>query len=1009
MSVLPDPRLSAFDRSWQRLRSAGKRKPLRLVRRAPGVDLPPGGVPDQRFEAAVFDWDGTAVASRAADGLPARTVFSSLLAAGFDLAVITGTNVDNVDRQLQLRPHGPGRMLVCVNRGAEVYELGPDGPNLRYRYNASAQEEQLLDAAAALLRERLAERGLETGLVADRLNRRKIDLIPLPEWAEPPKAQLAELLVAVESRLEGAGIVGGLPAAVELAVACAREVGLVDPRVTSDAKYAEIGLTDKTHAARYVFKWLAQRGVRPEQALIVGDELGPLGGCAGSDSLMLLPETAGAVCVSVGPEPNGVPDGVLHLPGGPERFLALLGDQLRRREALELPRFCADPGWQIVLDGEGGADEPLRQTVLTLGDGRYGTRGAALHEAGGQKVVAAGRYAGNGTNEELLACPVWNQIDGARGATLRRVLDLKTGTLRHQLRDSDGSTLEALLFLSLEHPGTACLRAHSDEPALLASRAPLAAPEQPGTQTVVSQVGQVTIAESRNVERVVAAACEQRSEDTLERLACYATDEPGARAGLQTAREQGFERLYSGQRARWGERWRDCEVTIEGAPELEQAVRFNLFGLMIAAGDDGEAAIGARGLSGPGYRGHVFWDTDVYALPFFAATHPAAALAMLRYRLNRLEAARSAAQRSRREGARFPWESTRSGFDVTPPHYYGPDGRLVPIRTGSHEEHITAAVAWAADCYLTWTGDPAFASEARPLFIETARYWASRIRLDRQGRGHIYGVIGPDEYHEPVDDSAYTNVMTRWNLRRAARAAREQPGEDVPPGELEHWLSLADCLVDGHDPATGLYEEFAGFHRLEPLLATEIAERPFAADSLLPLARVRGSQLVKQADVLLLHQLVPDEVEPGSLEPNLDFYEPRTTHGSSLSPAMHALLLARAGRLEQAERYLELAARFDLANVNGSSGFGQHTATQGGVWLALAYGFAGLRPAGDCLELDPKLPAHWQALGLTVQFRGARVKLRFEHGRTLASADEPTLVRRPGCPPVEVGREPVAL
>ena len=161
--------------------------------------------------------------------------------------------------------------------------------------------------------------------------------------------------------------------------------------------------------------------------------------------------------------------------------------------------------------------------------------------------------------------------------------------------------------------------------------------------------------------------------------------------------------------------------------------------------------------------------------------------------------------------------------------------------------------------------------------------------------------------------------------------------------------------------------------------------------------------------MVLLHQLVPDDVAPGSLDANLDFYEPRTSHGSSLSPAMHALLLARVGRLEQAVRYLESAATFDLENRNRTSHNGQHTATQGGVWQALAFGFAGLRPDGDCLQVDPHLPADWQALGLTVRFRGARIKVRIEPDRVLVSAGAPTLVRRPGGVPVLVAAEPVEL
>ena len=176
-------------------------------------------------------------------------------------------------------------------------------------------------------------------------------------------------------------------------------------------------------------------------------------------------------------------------------------------------------------------------------------------------------------------------------------------------------------------------------------------------------------------------------------------------------------------------------------------------------------------------------------------------------------------------------------------------------------------------------------------------------------------MIGPDEYHELVDDNAYTNVMARWNLRRAFA---ETTDAIVEPAERRSWLDLADALVDGYHPDSGLYEQFAGFFALEPLVISEIApRRPIAADLLLSPERVHQAQVVKQADVLMLHHLVPDEVVGGSLAANLAFYEPRTAHSSSLSPGVHAALLARAGRLEEARAALALTSRIDLDDESG--------------------------------------------------------------------------------------------
>jgi trehalose/maltose hydrolase-like predicted phosphorylase len=378
----------------------------------------------------------------------------------------------------------------------------------------------------------------------------------------------------------------------------------------------------------------------------------------------------------------------------------------------------------------------------------------------------------------------------------------------------------------------------------------------------------------------------------------------------------------------------------------------------------------------------VFWDADTFTLPFLAATCPPAARALLEYRLARVPAAQTIARTRHRAGARFPWESARSGFDVTPTFARDRLGHIVPIRTGQLQEHIVAQVPWAAGCYVDWTGDEDFArGPGLVLLVESARYWRSRARSDAAGAAHLYGVIGPDEYHEPVDDNAFTNVMARWNLRRAAAAVESHPGGagDVDHDEVLAWRDLADDLVDGYDANTGIYEQFAGFHRLEALLIAEVApRRPVAADVLLGAARVHRAQILKQADVLMMHHLLPQETVPDTLEPNLRFYEPRTAHGSSLSPAIHASLFARARDYVPALESLRLASRIDLDDLTGSSAAGMHIATMGGLWQAMVYGFAGLRPVDGRLRVDPRLPPTWGALEVRVRFRGSRVAVRVQ-------------------------------
>ena len=209
---------------------------------------------------------------------------------------------------------------------------------------------------------------------------------------------------------------------------------------------------------------------------------------------------------------------------------------------------------------------------------------------------------------------------------------------------------------------------------------------------------------------------------------------------------------------------------------------------------------------------------------------------------------------------------------------------------------------------------------------------------------------------------------------------------------------MADALVDGYDPATGRYRQFAGFDDLEPLLIGELARPPVAADLLLGRDRVRAAQVVKQADVLMLHLLVPEETAAGSLAPNLAWYGPRTAHGSSLSPAVHAALLARAGDPNRALELFRLACRLDLDDLTGTSAGGLHVATMGGVWQALATGFLGLRPSLEALALDPRLPAAWQAVELRLRYHGHRLRLRAGHDRLELATDGPVPVRLPGLP-----------
>src|SRR6266540_1241239 len=375
---------------------------------------------DRAFEAIVFDWDGTAVPDRQADAARVRSLVEQLCTAGMDLAVVTGTHIGNVDGQLRARPTGPGRLYLCLNRGSEVFLAGRDAPELIERREATPAEDEALDAAAGATVAALAARGLPAEIVSKRLNRRKIDLIPEPEWADPPKARISELLAAVEGRLRSAGL-DGLREAVLIAEQAARDAGLAAPKVTSDAKHVEIGLTDKADSARWIFGELWRRGIGPSQVLIAGDEFGPLGGLPGSDSFLLPPEAERATAVSVGREPTGVPREVIALGGGPDAFADLLEDQLERRRRGDVPELDADPTWTVSVRGFDPELERVHSSLLTIADGVIGTSGSPVgwHPAARPRVLAAGLYDGEGPESDLVACPVWMRLDGALPHALR--------------------------------------------------------------------------------------------------------------------------------------------------------------------------------------------------------------------------------------------------------------------------------------------------------------------------------------------------------------------------------------------------------------------------------------------------------------------------------------------------------------------------------------------------------------------------------------------------------------
>jgi kojibiose phosphorylase len=451
------------------------------------------------------------------------------------------------------------------------------------------------------------------------------------------------------------------------------------------------------------------------------------------------------------------------------------------------------------------------------------------------------------------------------------------------------------------------------------------------------------------------------------------------------AQAAGADALVSAHRAAWRNHWQARDVVIAGDPAAQRAIRFAIYHLISAANPrDSFVSIGARALTGSGYKGHVFWDTEIFMLPFFTLAWPEAARTLLMYRHRTLPAARRRAARLGYRGALYAWESADTGDDVTPTQVTRPDGSVLRILTGEQEHHISADVAYGAWSYWQASGDVDFLRDAgAEILLETARFWASRAERGSDGRYHIRAVIGPDEYHEGVDDNAYTNGMARWNLITAGQAARmlaeRWPAHwqalrtriGLAPAEEAGWHAIARDLYTGFDEQSGLIEQFQGYFALEDIDLAQLPARDVPPDVMLGRDRVQRSRIVKQADVVMLLCLLPEEYPRAVVEANFRYYEPRCGHGSSLSPAIHALVAARLGDAGLALRYVRRAMDIDLGNNMGNAADGVHAAALGGLWQAMVLGFAGLRLTELGPACHPHLPPGWDSMSFRVQWRGS--------------------------------------
>ncbi|MHB9092379.1 MAG: glycosyl hydrolase family 65 protein, partial [Chloroflexota bacterium] len=1059
------------------------------------------------FKIVAFDWDGTAVVNRQSEALAVRTAIEALLELGVYVVVITGTNVDNVDRQLSNQIHGPKKrhLYICTNRGSEVYGFTDDSrPILLWHRAATPEEDRKLTDIADAVRDDIHTRtGLDVAVIYDRLNRRKIDVIPVPEWADPPKSEIGELLDAVERRLRGGGLPGGLREVFRLTREVAHQKGLPEARITSDVKHVEVGLTDKEDSIAWLMRELAAKaGIATEDILIGGDEFGPIAGFEGSDYKTFTPLARGAVYVSVDREPSGTPAGIVHLGGGPDRFVALLEEQvaLHRRQAgddgvghvgggvqqhppvRDVRKAQADPaapplrptdlatqrGWVIMEKGFEPGREHEVESLLTVANGYAGTRGSLAERS--RESWPATLIAGvfdkppEGVTE-LVVEPDWTAlhvyVEGTevrlfQGETLthRRLLDMRHGAFVREWRHRDDAgritRLYYVRFISLadrhafvetvtlvpeNYSATFVVESSLDGRVMnMQGMKHLEVKEASATRTRSGGNGRVPSGQSSSpivlaartlqsqIDVVMAANGTLRTAEPLEaahsvdvrenivcerwqwegrlgttyrfeKLVAAATSRDGpeperlARAELARFTERGVDDLFSAHARAWEARWADADVSLGGSADDQLAARFAVHHLVQSANpDDERVSVGARGLTGESYKGHVFWDTDTYVIPFYTYTHPAAARSLLTYRYHTLPAARRKARDMGFRGAAFAWESADTGDEVTPSFGVGAGGRIIPILTGQQEHHITADVTYAVWQYWRATGDDDFFLRAgAEILLETARFWASRGALGEDGLYHIAGVIGPDEYHEEVDDNAFTNVMAQWNLERGtetasllqerwpARWANLSRSLGLAEGEPAAWSAIAAKMYTGFDPESGLYEQFRGYFSLEDIDLAQYEPRTATMEVVIGRERLQRSQIIKQADVVMLLYLLWDRFPAEAREKNFRYYAARCSHGSSLSPSVHALVAARLGDVALARHYFRQAAAIDLANNMGNAAGGIHTACQGGLWQALVFGFGGLTVGEERLSFDPHPLPEWESLAYFVRWRGRQL------------------------------------
>jgi alpha,alpha-trehalose phosphorylase len=466
-------------------------------------------------------------------------------------------------------------------------------------------------------------------------------------------------------------------------------------------------------------------------------------------------------------------------------------------------------------------------------------------------------------------------------------------------------------------------------------------------------------------------------------------------AALAGARHTGWDGLLGEQRAFLDDFWERADVELEGDAELQQAIRFGMFHTLQAGARAEQRAIAAKGLTGPGYDGHTFWDTETFVLPLLTYTAPDSAGDALRWRHSTLDLARERAGQLGLRGAAFPWR-TIQGQECSS---YWP--------AGTAAFHIGADIADAVVRYQAASDDAALERhEGLDLLVETARLWRSLGHHDAQGRFRIDGVTGPDEYSAMADNNVYTNLMAERNLRNATEAVGRHPDRAAELGvdreEAAAWRDAARTILVPYDDARRVHPQAEGFTEHEPWdFARTHGQYPLFLH--FPYFDLYRRQVVKQADLVLALHLRGDAFSADQKARDFDYYEAMTVRDSSLSSCTQSVMAAEVGHLRLAYDYFAEAALIDLENLEHNTSDGLHIASLAGAWIAAVAGFGGMRDHDGSLSFAPRLPEQLNRLTFGLCFRGRRLKVEVDqrqarysvlHGQALGVAhhDEPLTI-----------------